>query len=61
MVNDAVLQTYPGRKFTAFVQVLMDGVATGEHDAGNEDFITNLELANFFVGKGSFQSFHKLD
>ena len=59
MVDDTSGQVDAFRKRAAFVEVFMHGIAAGADDAGNEDFIADLEVADGFFGEGRGQRDHE--
>jgi hypothetical protein len=40
------------RRAAALVQMLVDRVAPGEHDAGNQNLVADFQRADFFLGEG---------
>jgi hypothetical protein len=51
MVDHAAAQADAFGQGPAFVEVFVDGVAAGEHDALKVDFIANLEGSDGFLGE----------
>ena len=59
VVDDAVAQAHARRQRAAFVQVLVDRVAPGEDDAGDQDLVAHLERADLVFGEGKGERNHE--
>ena len=55
MIQDAVAQIDARRQLAALVQIFMDRVAPGEHDAGNQHLVADFQRPDFFFGEGELQ------
>ena len=52
MIKNPVAQAHARRRLPALVQILVDRVAPGEHDAGNQNLVADLQRADFFSENG---------
>ena len=52
MIEDAIAQTDARRQLAALVQIFVDRVASGEHNAGNQNLIADFQRPDFFFGEG---------
>ena len=58
MINNAVLQLHFRRQHPAFVDIFVNGIAAGVHDAGNQHLVAHLEGADFFFAERSIELNH---
>ena len=51
MIQNAVAQLHFRRQLAALVQILVDRVAPGEHDAGNQHLVADFQRPDFVFGE----------
>ena len=61
VIKDSVAELDLGRESSAFVQIFMDDIASGEKSAADFDGIAHFEGADFFFGKRSGEVDHKFN
>ena len=60
MIKNPVAQIHARRQLAALVQILVDRVAPGEHDAGNQHLVADFQRPDFFFGEGEGKFSHKI-
>ena len=51
MVKNPVAQAHARRQLAALVQILVDRVAPGVNDAGNQHLVADFQRPDFFFGE----------
>src|SRR5271170_7522266 len=58
MIKNSVAQLYFRRQHSTLVHILVNRVAPGEHDTGNQNLVANFQSPDFFFGKWKAQFRH---
>ena len=60
MVENAALKVHAWRKLASFVEIFVNGVATGEQSAADLDLIADFQRANDILGNWCLELNHDL-
>jgi len=60
VIENAVFEIHTGRQRAAFVQIFVHGIAAGEEDAGDQNFVADFEGADLLLGDWCSERNHGL-